>query len=172
MPWLTTDELNFVDALQSLDLNANTSCFPCRTVNMGRYDSMVAIVNVGAGSTYRIWVNCASTVTGITSGSSGNLVPFTYRVSGSAANASTADTLGTRSSTVTTTGTISTSGYSHDGTTSPNVSIYVEVKNDNVPQGFPYVAVSISTAAQAHPASVNYVMKPRYPQNTMMIGGS
>jgi len=172
MPWLTTDELNPVAAMASVDLNANTTSFPARTVNMGRYDSMMAIINVGAGSTYRIWVNCASTVTGITSGSSGNLVPFTYRVSGSAANASTADTLTARTSTVTTTGTISTSGYSHDGTTSPNVSIYVEIKTADVPQGFPYVAVSISTAAQAHPAAMNYIMKPRYPQLNHVIAGS
>lgn len=172
MPWLTTDELNFVAAMASVDLNLNTTSFPCRTVNMGRYDSMVAIINIGAGSTYRIWVNCASTVTGITSGSSGNLVPFTYRVSGSAANASTADALNARTSTVTTTGTISTSGYSHNGTTSPNVSIYCEIKSDDVPQGFPYVAISISTSAQAHPASVNYVMKPRYAQLDMVRAGS
>lgn len=170
--WLTTDELNFVAAMASVDLNANTTGFPCRTVNLGRYDSMVAVINVGAGSTYRVWVNAASTVTGISSGSTGTLVPFTYRVSGSAANASTSDTLGARSSTVTTTGTISTSGYSHDGTTSPNVSIYVEVKSADLPQGYNYCAVSISTAAQAHPASVNYVMKPRYPQLNQVIAGS
>ena len=87
--WLTTDELNFVDAMAAVDLNANTTGFPCRSVNMGRYESMVAVINCGAGSTLEIYVQCASTVTGITPGSTGNMVPYNYRISGSAANAST-----------------------------------------------------------------------------------
>lgn len=166
--WLTTDELNFVDAMASVDLNANTTGFPCRTVNMGRYESMVAIINVGAGSTYEIYVQCASTATGITPGSTGNMVAHNYRISGSAANASTCDTLCDRTAVASTTGT----GYSHDATTAPNTSVYCEVKSQDVPEGYPYVGIVISTSAQAHPASVNYVCKPRYAMETMLIAMS
>jgi hypothetical protein len=166
--WLTTDELDFVYACASVDLNANTTAFPCRTVNMGRYESMVACVQMGAGSTYEIYVQCATTATGITGGSTGNMVPYNYRVSGSAANASTCDTLCGRAAVAST----DTTGWSHDATSAPNVTAYLEVKSQDVPEGYPYVGVVISTAAQAHPASVLYVCKPRYANQTMLIAMS
>ena len=166
--WLTTDELDFVYACASVDLNANTTAFPCRTVNMGRYESMVACIQMGAGSTYEVYLQCASTSTGVTGGSTGNMVAYNYRVSGSAANASTCDTLCARAAVAST----AAAGTSIDSTTSPNITMYCEVKSQDVPEGYPYVGVVISTAAQAHPASVLYVCKPRYAQQTMLIAMS
>ncbi len=161
--WLTTDEFNFLNALQPLDVNANTTCFPCRAVNMAKYDSMVAIVSMGQGSTNVIWVNTASTAT-ITPGSAGRVIPCNYRVGGQATTASTCDLLAARTA-------YATTGLSVSATTTPNVNYYLEIKSADVlatTDGYPYVAISVSTAAQANLLSVNYIMKPRYPQNTMM----
>jgi len=163
--WLTTDEFNFVAACQSIDHNAVTTAFPCRVVNMGRYQSMVAMVNMGAGSTYEIYVNYASTTT-ITAGSTGGYAIGYYRYSGAATAASTCDTLSTRAAMST------TASWDFDATGSPNCTGYLEIKSDDLPNGYPYIAVSISNSAQAHPVAVNYVCKPRYPQATMMIAGS
>lgn len=166
--WITTEELNFVDAFPAGDANANTTCFPCRAVNMKGYDSMVAAVSMGAGSTYRIYVQCSSTAA-MTPGTTGNLMYFSYRVNGQASTASTANVMGARSSYDSTASYISTGlGCYHDATTSPNCTAYLEIKADDADATRPYVAVVVSTSAQAHPLAVQYIMRPRYLQGTMI----
>jgi len=169
--WVGTQELDFVQACSAKDFNANTTCFPCAAVNMGRYESMVAIVNMGAGSTFKCYVQAHSTGTTVTPGSTGQLAAFSYRYSGAADNASTRDVLADYTAVASTDGT--TGGYvSFDATTSPNCALYIEVKANEMPEGYPYVMITISTAAQAHPGAVNYVLRPRYAQNTMLQAGS
>ena len=161
--WLTTDELNFVVGCPPADLNGVSTAFPCNVVNMAKYASMVAIVGCGAGSTYRIYAQYASTAS-LTPGSTGNFCIGNYRLSGLGTTASTCDLLGTRTA-LTTTG---SSSVNVSATTTPNINVYVELKADDLPTGYPYVAICVSTAAQAHPCEVTYVMRPRYPQNTML----
>jgi len=166
--WVSRDEYAIVQALPPQDVNAVTTCFPCATVNMGLFSSMIACVQTGLGSTYRIWVNTASTATGITAGSTGGLMHGNYVVSGlgGATTASTAGDVGTR------TAFVSTAVISHDATTSPNCAIFVEIKSDDMPASTSYLAVTISTSAQAHPCAVTYYMKPRYPGATIPDGMS
>ena len=169
--WLTTDELNFVVGCPPADLNGVSTAFPCNVVNMAKYASMVAIVGCGAGSTYRIYAQYASTAS-LTPGSTGNFCIGNYRLSGLGTTASTCDLLGTRTA-LTTTGSSSvciaatTQGFACVGST-PNVNAYIELKADDLPTGYPYVAICVSTAAQAHPCAVTYVMRAKYPQNTML----
>lgn len=172
--WLTTDELNFVAAVTA-DLNGVSTAFPCVAIDMGRYTSMVAQVGVGLGSTYRIYAHYASTAS-VTAGSTGNMCIGTYRYSGSGTTASTADLLSARAA-LTTTGSsavciAATSGATVGVSTGPQVNVYLELKSDDLPAGYPYVAIAVSTSAQAHPCSVSYICKPRYPQNVMMPAGS
>lgn len=142
---------------------------------MGKYQSMVAIIGVGAGSTLRVYAQYAST-NSITAGSTGNFCIGNYRISGLATTGSTSDLLSARTA-LTTTGSSSvalaaTTQALTDLTTSvggtSGYNCYIELKSDDLPAGYPFVAITISTSAQAHPCSVHYVCKPRYPQLTMM----
>ena len=172
--WLTTEELNFVGALPSQDVNGVTTAFPCLAVNMAKYSSMVAVVQMGLGSTYRLYMQYASTAA-VTPGSTGNFCIGRARANGGsgATTPSTADLL-TAYTALVTTGSSSVVVMTTTAATftplasSQNCAAYLEIKADDLPTGYPYVALVISTSAQAHPVSVTYVMKPRYPMNTMM----
>jgi hypothetical protein len=178
--WLTTEQLNFVGAFNVGDANGITTCFPCQIVNMAKYDSMVAVVQCGWGSSYRIYAQYASTAS-ITPGSTGNMCIGRARASGypGPSSPSTADLLTaysalttTGSSSVfvmtTTTNAITTSPFTTTDSVLGGRNVYIEIKADDLPQGYTYVAIAVSTAAQAHPLAVNYIMKPRYLQNAMM----
>ena len=172
--WLTTEEFNFVNASHPQDVNGVTTSFPCLPINMAKYQSMVAVLQFATCSTVRIYAHYSSTAT-VTAGSTGNMCIGRYRVNsaGGASTPSTADLLGAYG-TLTTTG---SSAVLYTGTTdavftpvatTPNAAIYLEIKSDDLPAGYPYVAVAISTSAQAALFSCTYVLKPRYPQNVMM----
>jgi hypothetical protein len=183
--WLTTEGLNFLVARQPADYNNATTAFPCLPVNMAKYSSMVAIVQLGAlASCCRVYVNAGTTDTAITTaavGTTGTLFPFNFRLgattgSATAIYASTADLLTARNLSATS-GTVaydSTASYASTGlgiyvaTTSANSNIYVEIKGDDLPAGYPYCAIAVSTPAQSEIFGVTYVMSPKYPMNTML----
>jgi len=183
--WLTTEDLNFVTALQPADYNAVTTAFPCLIVDVAKYQSMVAIIHLGAmTSCCHAYVNAGTTQTAITTaavGTTGTLFPFHFRLgattgSATAMYASTADLLGTRDYSASG-GKVaydSTASYASTGlgiylaTTQANSNVYIEIKSDDLPVGYPYYAVSVSTPAQSEIFGVSYVMRPRYPQNVMM----
>ena len=172
--WLTTEELNFVNASRPQDVNGVTTSFPCLPINMAKYSSMVAVLQFGACSTARIYMHHNSTAT-MTSGSTGKMCIGRYRycASGGASTPSTADLLSAYGALVTTgssavlyTGT--TDAVFTPVTTTPGATIYIEVKSDDLPDGYPYVAAAVSTSAQSALFSCTYVLKPKYPQNVMM----
>ena len=58
---------NFVPALPPAFYdNTITTAFPCKIVNMARYDSMVAVVSLNNPSTCVIWANVFGASTGMT----------------------------------------------------------------------------------------------------------
>ena len=141
-----------------------TTAFPCRVVQLSKYGSMVAIVSLNNPSTLAIWVNSYSTLTPAGAGA-GTTYPLisagNYRISTSTASLS--DTLGARVALATTAIAVTAD------TTSDMVNYYIELKSDDLKDGYPYVAIAISTSATASTGMcVNYIMKPRYPQVTQV----
>jgi hypothetical protein len=159
--WITSDEYKILQALPPQDINGVTTAFPCLTVNMGLYSSLIGVVQTGQGSTWNIWVNTASTATSITAGSTGGLMHGNYVITGAggATTASTAGDVATARAAF-----VSTAKITSDwATTAANASIIVEIKADDMPPTTSFLAFTISTAAQAHPTAVTYYCKPRYP---------
>ncbi len=171
--WLTTDELNFVPALapDRYETNATfgTTAFPCKLVQLSKYASMVAIVSLHAPSTVAIWVNSYSTGTpgGAGAGTTYPLLNVNYRYS-----------TATISTNLTGSGSEVLSARVAMGTTAISVTAapttlvqnyYIEVKSDDLLNGYPYVGIALSTSLTASTGiCVNYVLKPRYPQKDMM----
>lgn len=167
--WLTTDQFNFVPALPPAFYdNTVTTAFPCKIVNMARYDSMVAVVSLNNPSTCVIWANVFGASTGMTPssatscGAAGTLInQGYYRVSNSTGTGNTEDTLGTRTA-------LPTTGVPITLATTSKYNVYIEVKAADMPAGYPYMALAISTSATASTGiAVNYIMKPRYLQAAM-----
>ncbi len=165
--WLTTDELNFVHASDaSISTETASSAETCARVNMGRYQSMVAIVSIGKNdvTTSNLWVRvqaAASTLptaaTAIALG--GTTGAWAYRYATSPAVDATNDTLSSRTA-GTSTALVLSSGAG---------AVYlIEVKSDDLPSGYPYLSISVSAAPAFRPCTVNYVLKPRYPQTVML----
>lgn len=168
--WLTTDELNFVHASDAcISTETASSAETCARVNMGKYQSMVAVVQMGKNdiSTSNLWVRvqaAASTLPTATTAIAlgGTTGAWTYRyattdmVSASTAdqNVYSARTAGTSTALV-----LSSGG---------GATYLIEVKSDDLPAGYPYLSLSVSAAAAFRPCVVTYVMKPRYPMVTMM----
>ena len=171
--WLTTDEFNFFPALnaQFYD-NTITSAFPAKLVQLSKYSSMVAVVSMTNPSTCAIWVNSYSTGTpgGAGAGTTYPLVNCTYRKSTATvstnATGSGAETLGTRTAMGTTAITVTLA-------TTSAFNYYIEVKSDDLLEGYPYVGIAISTSATGSTGiAVNYIMKARYPQLNQMTAVS
>ncbi len=167
--WLTTDQFNFIPALPAgFYDNTVTTAFPCKVVNLARYDSMVAVVSLTNPSTCAIWVNAFGASTGMTPstasscGTAGTLVSAgNYRTSNSTGTGNTEDTLSSRTA-------LATTAIAVTAATTGAYNMYIEIKAADLPVGYPYCAVSISTSATASTGMcVNYIMKPRYLQKTM-----
>jgi hypothetical protein len=173
--WLTTDELNFVPALGKFNcelgttLSLGSTTFPCRRVQLSKYDSMVAIVSLDSPSTTVIWVNGYSTGTPAGAGAASTYpyVPSNYRYTTATvstnATGSGCEVLSTRAVTPTT-------GIAVTAATTSCMTYLIEIKSADLREGYPYVAIAVSTSGTATTQGlcVNYVLKPRYPQNAMM----
>ena len=173
--WFTTDEFNFVPGqgkwnaeLGSLS-SLGTTTFPCRRVNLSKYSSMLAIVSLDSPSTCAIWVNSYSTGTpgGAGAGTTYPLVNASYRYSTATV---TTNLTGSGSEVLSTRASMGTTAITVTLATTSAWNYYIEVKSDDLLEGYPYVAISVSTSATNTTMGlcVNYVLRPRYPQNTMM----
>ena len=167
--WLTTDEFNFVPALKPAYYDSTvTTMFPCKIVNLARYDSMVAVISLNCPSTLAIWVNAFGASTGMTCssatscGTAGTLVSNgNYRTSNSTGTGNTEDTLSSRTA-------LATTAIAVTAATTAAYNMYIEIKSADLPAGYPYCSVTISSSATASTGmAVNYIMKPRYLQKTM-----
>jgi hypothetical protein len=154
--WITSDEFNFFDACSMVGCStaSQTTSESTSLVNMGRYQSMVAVVTYGNTliTTSNCYVRAFPTITSAATETTGTVAPYwNYRYASSGT-----DTLSARAACATT-GVITLA--------STNGSIYLlEIKSDDLPAGYPYVAVSVSSAANQRAVSIVYVMKPRYPE--------
>lgn len=153
--WLATDEYTFLTAVRPADYVGATPS--CAIVNLARFDSLVACVQVG-----NLGDDGTVTVTEYTVHATTSQV-FTaatyYRQAGS--TSSTADVMGTRTA-VATTGIITIT----DGT-DDNQTLYIEVKSADLSAGYPCIGLAISVISTGAPLAVEYVMKPRYPGATI-----
>ena len=162
MSWLTSDEFKIVNALSPADYNAGTGCEPCAVVNMGRFQSMVAVVQMGSMVTTPTIFVYEYTAAAATSGQA--LATWNYRLSGNSpttgVTTATTDVLGARTAGAST-------GIAAP-TTAKNCAYVIEVKSDDLDDGYPYIGINISTDAQISNYAVTYVMKPRYPMYTQI----
>jgi translation elongation factor EF-1alpha len=161
--WLTSDSVNVVTGRKpGFEDSVVAGCWPCTIVNAGRYESMIAVITSIVPSTQYIYVNAYSTQTSATTtGSTGNMVPFNIR--SSASSGAGGDVLSARTQTDTK-ATITASSVN----TTACYQYIIEIKSSDVPAGFPYIALAISTGATASTnMSVTYYMKPRYEQKDM-----
>jgi hypothetical protein len=167
--WLTTDQFNFVPALPAAFYDSTvTTMFPCKIVNMAKYDSMVAIISLNDPSTMAIWVNAFGASTGLVPSSATTcgagaasvstqlVVTGNYRTSNSTGTGNTEDTLSARTA-------LATTAIAVTAATTAKYNMYIEIKAADLPAGYPYCAVTISSSATASTGiAVNYIMKPRY----------
>jgi len=160
--WITSDELNIVDALipQFYDSTITTN-FPCAVVNMAKYQSMLAVVQLTNPSTATIYVQNYAALTPSSAGSAVTLHNGgNYRTSNS--TGPTVDTLSARTPLTNTTSIAVTAA------TTAAYAIIIELKADDCATGKPYVAIAISTSATASTGmSVSYYMRPKYLQLTL-----
>ena len=171
--WITTDEHNYVPAFfLGTPLNGETTSFPCQVVNLGKYDSMVAIVSLYTPSAAIIWVDeyASRTPTGAgTLGTTGNYLPVAASYRYSVATATTPVVLSASSDKLSARATLASTGLTLTAATTSVLNYYIEIKSADLHAGYPYVAIAISTSATACTgACVNYVMKPRYSQLDMV----
>ena len=163
MGWISSDEFNFMNACTMVGASsaAQTTSETCSVVNMGRYQSMVAIVNIGTNNvtTSNLYVLQQAAVSTAPTATTAVYAPFNYRYN----TAAQGEVLSARAAGATTAATVlnSTAGM-----------YLIEVKSDDLKDGFPYVSVSVSSAAAGRVVNVLYVMKPRYPMNTLMLAVS
>ena len=157
--WITSDEFNFFNAcsLVGASTSSQTTSETCSVVDMGRYQSMVAIIQIGTNNvtTSNLYVLQQAAVSTAPTATTAVYAPFNYRYASSGT-----DVLSARAAGVTTAATVMT--------TTAGMTYLVEVKSDDLKDGYPYVSVSVSSAAAGRPVAVAYVMKPRYPMNVMM----
>ena len=144
-----------------------TGAETCARVNMGYYESMLAVISIGVNtiSTNNLWVigqaagSTIPTATATAVSMGGDYGAWTYRYatsgtidSGSTVYSARAD--GTSTVLVLTTG----SGATY----------IVEIRAEDIVEGYPFVSVSLSTAAAFRPTAVTYFLKPRYPGDVPM----
>lgn len=160
MPWLTTDELNFVLVGQpGTATTSATTTETCTPVNLGMYDSVIFTVAMGANSvttTNMFILECTATSALLASASTviQGTSKYSYRAASSADIA-----LGARTAGATTAVALSSTAGS---------ITCVEMKNADLTTGFPYVMVSISSAAAWREATIVATLKPRYANLTML----
>jgi hypothetical protein len=158
MPWLTSEEFNFIQGGHSNSVASATTYETAGFVNMGQYQSMVACVSKGCmttAGTANLFMCVASIGAGVATLYGNGSYRYRYATTGGdmtayATGASTAVAM------------VTTAG----------VLYLVEVKGDDMPASTPYVMVCVSTIAQFAPIQIVYVAKPRYPQNAMVTAST
>ena len=169
--WLTSDEFNVVHASDaSISTETASSAETCARVNMGRYQSMMAIVQMGKNdvTTNQLWVRVQAAVSTLPTATTaialgGTTGAWTYRYATSdAVSASTADANPVYSARTAGTSTALTLN------TGAGATYIIEVKSDDLPEGYPYLSLSISAALAFRPCTVTYILKPRYPLLNMI----
>ncbi len=165
--WLTTDEFNIMHASDaSISTETASSAETCSRVNMGLYQSMIAVIQMGKNdvTTSNLWVRvqaAASTLptatTAIALGGTTGAWYYRYATTSSIDSNSTA--YSARAAGVSTALAL---------TSGAGATYLVEIKGDDLPSGYPYVSMSISAALAFRPCTVTYILKPRYPQLTMI----
>ena len=158
--WITSDEFNFFDACSMVGCStaSQTTCETTAVVNMGRYQSMVAVLTYGNNlvTTSNCYVRAFPSATCAATETTGTAAPYwNYRYASSGT-----DTLSARAACATT-------GVITLASTNGGIAL-LEIKSEDLPVGYPYVAVTVSAAATQRAVSIVYVMKPRYLENTML----
>ena len=154
--WLTSEEFNFVQAGHSSSVASQTTYETAGFINMGMYQSMVAIVSKGTmttAGTANIFMCVASIGAGVASLVGSGAYTYRYATTGGSLSA-TATGASTAIAMVTTAG----------------VMYLVTVKSDDImalTPTTPYVMVGVSTVGQFAPIQIVYVAKPRYLMNSM-----
>lgn len=160
--WLGTDELHVMMLnAPSTGGAANTTTETCKPINMGRYQSAMFLVGLGTNgvTTSNFYMMEASTAT-----AAGHyLATWNYRTSSTATAYATANALGDR-----------TAGASTALVLNSTAETFyvVEVKSDDLTEGYPFVYPSVSSAAATRNATVFAVLKPRYAQATQLVPNS
>ncbi len=174
--WLTTDEFNFVGAALFRDTDSVTTCFPFQVVDMGRYDSMVAIVSFHDPSgSQTLYVNEYQDPTPAGAGAAGGTGTTAYlpigtcyyrKSTSTSATGSGSDTLSART-------VVASTGLAVTAATTARINYYIEIKSADLDAGYPFVSVALSTLKSASTTiACNYVMKPRFKQKTMLTAMS
>ncbi len=157
--WLTSDEFHVVLLNQpSTGGASNSTTETCKHINMGRYQSAMFLLAIGTNSitTSKFYMMEATTA----AAAGQYLATWNYRVaSTAAAAANTTDTLSSRTAG-------SSSGLTLSSTA--ETMYVVEVKSDDLTEGYPFVYPSVSVAAATRNAAVVAVLKPRYAQTAML----
>ena len=157
MSKLTTDELNFVNLLTPKDRNGTASVTQC--VNMGKYESAVILLAFGnLASTLALTVEECKTAAGGTN----TTIPFTYRLSGALTEDTIAsDTWDARAAVTAAAQPLACGGMDYK-------CMAIEVKAEDLDDTYPYFRLSFTPGAGASLCAVIAVMRPRFPQKTMV----
>jgi hypothetical protein len=168
--WITADEFDF--CVGTVPGPAGTTSWPAHQINTGKYGSGVAMITLNstyAGAT----IYCLETATGDGSASTawtliGSTSNIYYRKTNTGASAigDLPDTYGARA--------LFPAAGLAVATTGAGCAYLIEFKSDDLDDGYPYFAVTVSAAALSTTCAlaVDYILKPRYPQNTMLLATS
>jgi hypothetical protein len=160
--WLGTDELHvmMLNAPSTGGLS-NSTTETCKPTNMGRYQSAMFLIGLGTNgvTTSNFWLMEASTATAAGQATG----KYNYRTSSTATAYATANALSTRAAGVSTALTLASTAETF---------YVIEVKSDDLTEGYPFVYPSVSSAAATRNATVFAIMKPRYAQSTMLVPNS
>lgn len=154
---LTTDEFNIVNLLVPKDRTGVTGTSVC--FNMKDYESGIVVLQFGnLASTVTLAVeNCTAVA-----GTSHTAIPFTYRLTSAATPDSVAsDTYGARVAVAIADQPIACGAMD-------NMLMAIELKSEDLTDGYPYVWLSFVHAAAASLTSAIAILKPRYPQKAMV----
>ena len=154
---LTTDEFNIVNLLTPKDRTGATFTTPC--VNLKDYESMIFILGMGTMSgTLALTVEeCTSAA-----GAGNSTIPFTYRVTAAATPDTVGnDTYGARTA-------VKAADQPLACGALDQMLMAIEIKSEDLDDGYPYVRLSMVASAAATLTAAYAIMKPRYPQKTMI----
>ena len=160
--WLGTDELHVMMLnAPSTGGASNTTTESAKHINMGRYQSAMFIIGLGTNgvTTSNFYLMEASTATA----AGQYLATWNYRTSSTATAIGTANSLGDR-----------TAGASTALVLASTAETFyvVEVKSDDLTEGYNFVYPSVSSAAATRNAVLFAILKPRYPQVTQLVPNS
>ena len=157
MSRLTTDELNFVYLLDPKDRNGTASVTQC--VNMGKYESGIIFLAIGnAASTLALTVEECATAAGGTN----TTIPFTYRKTSALTEDTVAsDTWGDRTAVTAAAQPLACGGFDYE-------LMAIEIKAEDLDSGKPYVRLSFTPGSGATLCAAWAVLRPRFPQNSMV----